>query len=162
MFCCGSFSAKSQNDVKKKKTENRNLQDGEGWLESGAADRIGSYFWNLVVQQLEISFTTFGEVVGNSKECSTVDCVRKQVEIWGNLCICSNCKTCTFYLYCFFYTYYSVESSEYIENALYFYILQMNYCHPTRFQLYIISHLGPKTVDRISILTLTLSLFFAF
>lgn len=28
----------------KKKTENRNVQDGEGWLESGAADRVGSYF----------------------------------------------------------------------------------------------------------------------
>lgn len=33
------------------------MQDLEGWLESGIADRVWRYFSNLVVQQLEISFT---------------------------------------------------------------------------------------------------------
>lgn len=49
-----------------------------------------------------------------------------------------------------FYTSSSVESSEYIENALYFSILQINYSH-SQDLLYIIFHLGPKTANRISI-----------
>lgn len=30
------------------------MQDVEGWLESGAEDRVRSYFSNLVVQQLDV------------------------------------------------------------------------------------------------------------
>lgn len=59
--------------------------DVENWLESGLADRVRSYFSNLVVQQLGISFTTLTEVVDSSKKCSTVDCVRKSQDLRESL-----------------------------------------------------------------------------
>lgn len=116
-----------------------------------------------MVQQLEICFSTLARwwMLPKSAALSTV---WERAGVWGHLCIWSNCKTCTFYLYWFslgffffftFYTYYSVESSGYIENALYFSISQMNYCHPQDFSCTYFVHLGPKTANRIPIFPLT-------
>lgn len=81
--------------------------------------------------------------------------VSERAETWGNLCICSNCKTCTFYLYCFLHILLSRELWLHWKCTIFFYLAE-ELLSPTRFQLYIIFHLGPKTADRISIFTLTL------
>jgi len=113
-----------------------------------------------VVQQLEICFTTLARwwIIPKS---AAVLIVSERAEIWGNLCICSNCKTCTFYLYCFLHILLSRELWIHWKCTIFFYLAD-ELLSPTRFQLYIIFHLGPKTADRISIFTLTLFLFLPF
>lgn len=95
-----------------------------------------------------IIFKPFGQTVGNCghafamhrcwmiPKSSALLMVSERSEVRGELFICSNCKTCTFLfiLLLSFYTHYSVVSSEYIENALYFSIsLADDYCHPEDF-----------------------------
>lgn len=115
--------------------------------------RVWSYFSNLVVQQLEISFTVLARWWIIPKSAALL-IVSERAEIWGNLCICSNCKTCTFYLYCFLHILLSRELWIHWKCTIFFYLAD-ELLSPTRFQLYIIFHLGPKTADRISIFTLT-------
>lgn len=138
---------------------NKKKKDVEYLVGIRTADKEWSYFSYPVVQQLEISFTTVARWWIIPKSAALL-IVSERAEIWGNLCICSNCKTCTFYLYCFLHILLSRELWIHWKCTIFFYLAD-ELLSPTRFQLYIIFHLGPKTADRISIFTLML-LWFAF
>jgi len=152
---------KKPHTQKKKKNiyiylKNEKKQD-VGWLESGIADRVRSYFSNFCGSTVGNWFRRLGGGGGSFQRVQRCWLCQREARFEGIFVYVLIVKLVHF-IYIVFYTYYSVESSEYIENALYFSISQMNYCQPPRFQLYrsflfSFFHLGPKTADRISIFT---------
>lgn len=119
---------------KRQKTNGVKSGGCKGWLESGRADRVWSYFSNLAVQ--ELCFTALAGWWIIPKKAALL-IVSERAWIGGNLCICSNCKTCTFYLYCFLHLLLSRELWIHWKCTIFFYLAE-ELLSPTRFQLYII------------------------